>query len=86
MHKVVDKRVSKNRRVEYQVDWGPRYTQGRYTWEPHKGESEEREGQDWRLPAVARGRGSGQREAQAQEEEVITLTCRYIYSTPTCNI
>ena len=34
MHKVVDKRVTKNRRVEYQVDCGPRYTQGRYTWEP----------------------------------------------------
>ena len=34
VHKVVDKRVNKNRRVEYQVDWGPRYTQGRYTWEP----------------------------------------------------
>ena len=34
MHKVVDKRVNKNRRVEYQVDWGPRYTQDRYSWEP----------------------------------------------------
>ena len=34
MHKVVDKRVTKSRRVEYQVDWGPRYTQDRYSWEP----------------------------------------------------
>ena len=33
MHKVVDKRVTKNRRVEYQVDWGPRYGANRYSWE-----------------------------------------------------
>ena len=34
VHKVVDKRVTKNRRVEYQVDWGPRYGADRYSWEP----------------------------------------------------
>ena len=34
VHKVVDKRISKSRRVEYQVDWGPRYGADRYSWEP----------------------------------------------------
>ena len=34
VHKVVDKRISKSRRVEYQVDWGPSYGADRYSWEP----------------------------------------------------
>ena len=34
VHKVVDQRVGKNRRVEYQVDWDPRYGANRHSWEP----------------------------------------------------